>query len=80
MTNSMRCCRESELCCDFALFGVILMAFNLVFFYFDLKRGTTFIYDLIVASIVVWRSHFAPFTLFCRKFTFVVREMLGMLF
>ena len=27
-------CCESELCCDFALLGVILMAFSLVSFYF----------------------------------------------
>ena len=33
-------CRESELRCNFALLGVILMAFNLVsFFCFTLKRG-----------------------------------------
>ena len=31
-------CRESELCCDFALLGVILMAFNLVSFYFYFKK------------------------------------------
>ena len=59
VTNSMLCCRKSELCCAFALFGVILMAFNLVIFYFTLIRGKTFIYDIIVASIIVWRSHFA---------------------
>ena len=35
-------------------------------------------YDIIVSSIVVWQSYFAHsfcqihFTLFCRKFTFVV--------
>jgi len=27
-------CRKSELCCNFALIGVILMDFNLVSFYF----------------------------------------------
>ena len=31
-------CRESELCCDFALLGVIFMAFNLVNFYFYFKK------------------------------------------
>ena len=32
VTNSTLFGRESELCCDFALFGVILMAFNKVNF------------------------------------------------
>ena len=33
-------CRISELSCDFALFGVKLMAFNLVKFTFIFKTGT----------------------------------------
>ena len=31
-------CRKWELCCDFALFGVILIAFNSVKFYFYIKK------------------------------------------
>ena len=48
--------RESELCCDFALLGVVLMAFNLVNFYFTLKRGTNTINYTIFSSIDVWQS------------------------
>ena len=32
VTNSTLFCHESELCCNFAFFGVILMDFNLVNF------------------------------------------------
>ena len=38
VTKSTLFCRESELCCDFALLGVILMAFNLVSFNFYFKK------------------------------------------
>ena len=31
-------CRKSELCCDFTLFGVIIMAFNLVNLNFCFKK------------------------------------------
>ena len=61
----------------FALFGVILMAFILVYFYFYFKKGTNQIIYIIIASIDVWQSCFANFgcqihfTLFCHKFTSV---------
>ena len=48
------------------------------FFTFNLKKRRKKIGDINVASIVVWQYHFAHscyqihFTLFCRKFTFVV--------
>ena len=70
-------CRESELCCNLALLGVILIAFNFVSFTFTLKRETNKIIYITVASIDVWQSCFAHtscqihFTLFCHKFTFV---------
>ena len=72
VTNSTLFCRKSELCCDFALFGMILLAFN-----FPLKKRKMLIYDIIVTSIVVWRSYFAHnccqihFTVFCCRFNFV---------
>ena len=46
-------CLESELCCNFALIGVIHMAFNLVNFHFYLKRGTNKINYIILASLDV---------------------------
>ena len=71
VTNSMLLCRKSDLCCNFALFGVIHMAFTL-------KSGNKIINDINIVSLVVWRSYFANsscqihFTLFCHKFTSVV--------
>ena len=73
--NFMLFCCKSELCCDFALLGVVLMAFSLVNLYFYFKRGTNTINYIILASIDVWQSCFAHtcsqihFTMFCRKFT-----------
>ena len=80
MTSSTLFCCESELCCDFALFGLILMAFNLVNFKILLQKEERKRkkYDICVAPIVVWRSYFAHscsqihFTLFCCKFAFLV--------
>ena len=49
-----------------------------IFFYFYVKKRKTIIYDINIASIVVWRSYFAhtccqiQFMLFCCKFTCVV--------
>ena len=73
--NFMLFCCKSELCCDFALLGVVLMAFSLVNLYFYFKRGTNTINYIFIASIDVWQSCFAHtcsqihFTMFCRKFT-----------
>ena len=78
VTNFMLFGRECELCCDFALFGCYFWLWFNIKKKKSLKRGKEIIYDIIVASVVVWRSYFAHsccqihFTLFCCKFTFVV--------
>ena len=59
-------CCKIWLYLDFALFGVILMAFT-----FTSKRGTNLINHIIVASIDVHTGCEIHFTLFCCKFTFV---------
>ena len=70
-------CCENELCCAFALLGVILMDFNLVNFTITLNRETNKFNYIILASMDRWHSFFAHtccqihFTLFCRTFTFV---------
>ena len=69
VTNSTLFCRESELCCNCSLFGMILMAFNEVNLNFTLKRGQKSIYDINVASIVVWWSYFAHS---CVQYTYAV--------
>ena len=58
-SNPMLFCFKSELCCNFALFWVILIAFSLVFFLLFLKKRKLIICDIIVASLVVWWSYFA---------------------
>ena len=78
MTNSRLFCCKCELCCDFLLFGVIHIAFDLVNILLYFKKKTNLIYEKIVASIVVWWSYFAHscgqihFTLYCCKSTNVV--------
>ena len=49
-------CCKSELRCNFAFFGVILMDFNLVFFSFTLKRRTNLNNNSSLASLYVWQS------------------------
>ena len=69
---------KSELCCNFVFWGWYLWLLNFVIcFTFTLKRGQKNNYDIIIASIVVWRSYFAHnccqnTMLFCCKFTFLV--------
>ena len=48
--NFTHFCCESELCCDFAFFAVILMAFYLVNFYIYFKGGTNQINYIFLAS------------------------------
>ena len=38
VSSLMLFCRKSELCCDFVFLGIILMAFNLVSFYFKRNK------------------------------------------
>ena len=76
--NSTLFCCKSEICCDLARFCVILMAWIWWILNFYLKKRKLFIYDIVVASIVVWQFYFAHncchiyFILFCCKLTFVV--------
>ena len=70
-------CRESELCCNFSILGVIFLAFHWEIFTFIFKIGTNKLNYIILAFIDMWQSSFAHtcyqihITLFCQKITFV---------
>ena len=51
-------CCNSELCRNFALFGVILKGFYLVNIQILLSKNDFFYYYIFVASIDVWQSYF----------------------
>ena len=78
VTNSTLFCFKKELCCNLVLFWVWNLWFSIKYFFLLKKEEKKINHDINVASIVVWRSYFAHsycqihFTLFCRKFTFVV--------